>query len=133
MVFTVPPVKLSEKDLAWISEQLVEVDSLYMYFGLTLPEFTAVRRNNPYDYAGVKRNVLLSWWKKQGANATLANLVSALSEPDNVDVPLIQSIIQHFNITRKCVYVCTYNSSHSNKMITSHVPTAKAVGLLYTQ
>ena len=105
MEFAVPVVKLKEKDLAWISEQLVEVDSLYMYFGLTLPEFTVIQRNNPHDYAGVKRNVLLSWWKKQGANATLANLVSALSEPDNIDVPLIQSIIQHFNIARKCVYM----------------------------
>ena len=105
MVFTVPPVKLSEKDLAWISEQLVEVNSLYMYFGLTLPEFTVIQRNNPLDYAGVKRSVLLNWRKKQGANATLANLVSALSEPDTVDVSLIQSIIQHFNITRKCVYM----------------------------
>ena len=105
MEFAVPLVKLNEKDLAWISEQLVEVDNLYMYFGLTLPEFTVIQRNNPHDYAGVKRNVLLSWRKKQGANATLPNLVSVLSEPDNVDVFLIQSIIQHFNITCKCVYM----------------------------
>ena len=106
MVFTVPPVKLNEKDLAWISEQLVQVDNVYVYFGLTLPEWTVIMRNNPHDYASVKRNVLLSWQKKQGANATLANLVSALSEPDDVDVHLIQRIIQRFNVNCKCVCVC---------------------------
>ena len=105
MVFTVPPVKLNDKDLAWISEQLVEVDTLYMYFGLTQPEWTVILKNNPNDYASVKRNVLLSWRKKQGANATLAGLVSALSEPDNVDVTLIQSIIQHFNVKCKCMCI----------------------------
>ena len=101
--FNPPLVILTDKDLAWIAEKLTEVDSLYTHFGLSLAEWTVIEKNNPRDYANVKRDTLLCWRRKQGYNATLANLVSVLAEPENYDAKLIEEIIQHFNRKCKCV------------------------------
>ena len=67
---------------------------------MTQAEFTVIEKNNPRDYASVKREVLLSWQKKQGAKASLPNLVSVLAEPENYNCALIEEIIQHFRV--KC-------------------------------
>lgn len=99
-MFKAPPVALTEQDLAWIAEKLVEVDTLYMYFDLTKAEWTVIQKNNPYDYASVKRDMLLCWRKKHGPGATLPNLVSALAAPENIDRTSIEEIIEHFDI--KC-------------------------------
>lgn len=101
--FNPPFVILTDKDLAWIAEKLIEVDNLYSYFGLSLAEWTVIQKNNPRDYASIKRDMLLSWRRKQGCNATLANLVSVLAEPEKYDVILIEEIIQHFKLKCKSV------------------------------
>jgi len=77
------------------------VDGLYSYFDLTLAEWTVIQRNNPRDYAGVKRDMLLKWRKKKGSEATLANLVTVLASPSDENAELIEEIIGHFNFKRK--------------------------------
>jgi len=95
---------LNDQDLASISEKIVEVDNLYMYFDLSLPEWTVIQKNNPRDYAGVKRDMFLCWRRKKGSEATLANLVTALSAPKTVDIKLIEEIIQY--LKSKCKSSC---------------------------
>ena len=104
--FVIPPVTLTDQDLAWIAEKLVEVDNLYTYFDLTAPEWTVINKNNPRDYASIKRDVLLCWRKKKGAGATLANLVSVLATPENVDVNVIEEIMQHFKRKFIGIIIC---------------------------
>ena len=77
------------------------MDTLYTYFDLSEPEWIVIQKNNPRDYANVKRDVLFSWRKKKGSEATLSNLVHVLVTPENIDVPLIEEIIEHFNVKRK--------------------------------
>lgn len=101
--YVVPLVTLTDQDLAWIAENLTEVESLYMHFDLTAPEWTVINKNNPGDYASVKRQMLLCWRKKKGAEATLPKLVSVLATPENVDVSMIEKIINHFNV--KCKFI----------------------------
>ena len=92
----------ADKDLAWIATRINEVDSLYIYFDLTQPEYTVIQRNHPTDYESVKREVLLSWRRKKGAEATLPNLVSVLAASEKY-VDLIEEIIEHFNVMRKLI------------------------------
>lgn len=94
-VFVTPPVNLTDRHLAWIADNLIDVDNLYIYFDLSEAEWTVIKKNNPDDYASKKRALLFAWRKKKGTEATLANLVSALAEPENIDTTLIERIIQH--------------------------------------
>ena len=45
--------------------------------------------------------MLLCWRKKKGAEATLANLVSVLASPEDVDFLMIEKTIEHF----KCKFI----------------------------
>lgn len=101
--FDVPAVTLTDKDLAWIAERLVDVDNLYSHFQLTQAEWKVIEKNNYRDYDGVKRDMLLRWRRKTGSRATLHSLVSALMAPETVDINLIEEITQHFVDKSKCM------------------------------
>ena len=88
-----------------------------MYFDLSLAEWTVIEKNNPRDYASVKREVLFCWRKKKGAGATLANLVSVLASPEKFDVCLIEEIIEHFNIKRKFIRVYRSTGVHYSSVL----------------
>ena len=82
--------KCTDIDINKIGKFFEDWESLAHYFKLSHREVVEIKKDNPYDYGKQKRELLFTWRRKLGDEATLGKLRTILMEAGQTE--LVHSI-----------------------------------------